>query len=373
MICKKKITSAIAATMFSFASLSAFSADEIVIALAGPTTGPVTQYGTMQNIGAEMAAEQINAAGGINGKKIKTKIYDDACEAKQAVTVAHQIVNDKVKFVVGHLCSASTLPAAEIYEEEGIVMVSPASTDPALGDKGFEHIFRTIGTDSQSAPASAAYIADVLKPKKIALLHDKQQYGQGLAEGVAKVLKEKGIEPVILEGVNKGQTDFSALITKLKKAEIDFVYWGGYHPELGLIIRQGADQGFKPTYMGADGIDNQDIFAIAGKAADGLLATVPKNFIEEPSNAELKKAFEEKKQDPNGPFVLRGYAAMQVIALAANKAQSEDTDKVAEVLHKENFETPIGKIAFQKNGDLQEAESVIYSLKSDGSRELLTK
>ncbi len=349
---------------------AAFAQDTITIALAGPTTGPVTQYGTMQNTGAQMAIEQLNKKGGMNGKKIVAKIFDDACEPKQAVSVANQIVNDHIAFVVGHLCSSSTLPAAEIYDEEGIVMVTPAATSPMLTQKGYTTIFRTIGTDAQSAPTSAHYIADVLKPEHIALLHDKQQYGQGLAEGVRKVLTEKGIEVDIFEGVNRGQTDFSALITKLKKNNIDFVYWGGYHPELGLIIRQGADQGFKPQYMGADGIDNPDLFAIAGDVADGILATVPKNFAGDPKNAALVAAFKAAGKDPSGPFVLPGYAAVQVMVEAANKVKSNDPELVAEEMHKATFLTPIGAISYQKNGDMKDFESVIYTLNVDGSRDL---
>ena len=258
------------------AASAAHAADDtITIALAGPETGPVTQYGTIQKIGAEAAIDFVNANGGMNGKKIVAKSYDDACEPKQAVTVANKIVADGVKFVIGHLCSASTMPAAEIYNEEGIVMITAASTSPEMSQKGYTTILRTIGTDLQSAPVSAAYIADVIKPKAIALLHDKQAYGQGLVDAVAADLKKRGITPVIIEGVNKGQSDFSALITKLKNANVDFVYWGGFHPEAGAILRQGADQGFKPVFMGADGVDNADLFAIAGDAAEGVLATVP--------------------------------------------------------------------------------------------------
>lgn len=353
---------------------AAMAADSITIALAGPTTGPVTQYGTMQNTGAKMAIEQINAKGGMNGANIEFKIYDDACEPKQAVSVANQIVNDGIHFVVGHLCSSSTLPAAEIYDEEGVIMVTPAATAPALTEKGFVTIFRTIGTDAQSAPTSANYIADVLKPARIALLHDKQQYGQGLAEGVDKVLRERGVEPVILEGVNQGQTDFAALITKLKSENIDFVYWGGYHPELGLIIRQGADQGFKPTYMGADGIDNPDLFAIAGDAANGILATVPKNFADDPDNATLVAAFEAKGDDVSGPFVLPGYTAVQVMVDAANSVgNNDDVDAIADAIRGGEFNTPIGTISYQENGDLKDFQSVIYELQSDGSRKLVTE
>lgn len=351
----------------------AFAQDTIKIALAGPITGPVTQYGTMQNTGAQMAIEQLNQKGGMNGKKIVAKLFDDVCEPKQAVSVANQIVNDEIHFVVGHLCSGSTIPAAKIYDEEGIVMVTPASTDPTLTQKGYTTIFRTIGTDAQSAPTSARYIADVLKPKHIALLHDKQQYGQGLAEGVKQVLAEKGIAVDIFEGVNQGQTDFSALITKMKKDAIDFVYWGGYHPEIGLIIRQGADQGFKPQYMGADGVDNPDLFAIAGKAAEGIFATVPKNFADDPKNAELIEAFKKAGKDPSGPFVLPGYAAVQIIVEAANQVKSNDPERVAAEIHKATFATPIGAISYQENGDMKNFKSVTYRLHADGSRELISE
>ena len=352
------------------ASAGLFAADdEITIALAGPVTGAVTQYGTMQKIGAVQAIEDLNAKGGMNGKKINYKIYDDGCEGKQAVTVANQIVNDGVKFVIGHLCSGGTLAAAPIYNEEGIVMITAASTSPELSQKGYETIFRTIGTDLQSAPASADYIAKV-KPKKIALIHDKQAYGQGLVEELQKLLKEKGVEVAILEGVTAGQTDFSALITKLKSAGVDFVYWGGYYPELGLIIRQGAEQGIKPTYMGADGIDNPDIFTIAGKEADGLLATVPRNFSSLPENKSILDAMSKKKEDGTGPFVMPAYAATKVVIDAANLAKSNEPADVAKAIKGNSFDTPIGKISFQENGDLKDFQSVVYELKSDGSRTL---
>lgn len=350
-----------------------YAKDDLVIALAGPSTGAVSQYGTLQAYGALAAIERINAEGGVNGHTLVAKHYDDACEPRQAVSVANQIINDGVQFVIGHLCSSSTMPAAEIYDEEGVLMITAASTDPALSQKGYETIFRTIGTDAQSAPTSANYIAEVLKPKKIALLHDKQQYGQGLAEGVRDSLRARGIEVDFFEGVTQGQTDFSALITKLKNAGVDFVYWGGFHPEIGLIIRQGADQGFTPQYMGADGVDNPDLFAIAGEAASGILATVPKNFASDPRNTDLVAFFNEKGQDPTLPFILNSYAAVSVIAQAATHLGSEDPYEIAEFLRSgEVFATPIGDISFSENGDLKDFQSVIYALGADGSRELKT-
>ena len=345
-------------TLFAlvFAATFAHAEDTITIALAGPETGPVTQYGTIQKIGAEAAIDFLNANGGFNGKKLVVKSYDDACEPKQAVTVANQIVNDGV-----------------IYDENGIVMITAASTSPELSQKGYSTILRTIGTDLQSAPVSAAYIADVIKPKHIALLHDKQAYGQGLVDAVAADLKARGIEPVIVEGVNKGQSDFSALITKLKNANVDFVYWGGFHPEAGAILRQGADQGFKPVFMGADGVDNADLFAIAGSAAEGVLATVPMDFSAAPENAAIVEAIKAKKQDPNGPFVMPSYAAVQVLGEAAKRAGSDDPETIAKTLREGEYDTAIGKISFEKNGDLKDFHSVVYELHADGKKVLKSK
>lgn len=351
-----------AATVFS-----ASAADTIKIALAGPTTGPVTQYGTMQNVGAKMAIEKINAAGGMNGKMLEPVIYDDACEPKQAVTVANKIVNDDIDFVIGHLCSSSTIPAAKVYDEEGIVMITAASTSPELSQKGYETTFRTIGLDSQTAPIAAKHIVDKLKPKKVAVLHDKQQYGQGLAEGVRDELKKLGREVDFFEGVNKGQTDFSALVTKLKKEGIDMVYWGGYHPEFSLIVRQGADQGFSPRYMGSDGIANGDVFAIAGDAAKDILVTIPTDFTSKAENADLVKAFKDKGDDPTGPFVMPAYAAVQVIVDTANELKTEDPEKIAEALHSgKAYKTPIGEISFQENGDLKSFPFAVYIMNKDG-------
>ena len=168
--------------------------------------------------------------------------------------------------------------------------------------------------------------------------------------------------------MNKGQSDFSALITKLKNANVDFVYWGGFHPEAGAILRQGADQGFKPVFMGADGVDNADLFAIAGDAAEGVLATVPMDFSADPKNAAIVEAIKAKKQDPNGPFVMPAYSAVQVLAEAANRSKSDDPDTVAKELRKGEYETAIGKIAFEENGDLKDFHSVVYELHADGRK-----
>jgi len=346
----------------------AHAAETIKIAVAGPITGPVAQYGDMQMSGAQMAVAQINAKGGVNGKQLEAVLMDDVCEPKQAVAVANQIVNQKIKYVVGHLCSGSTQPASKLYEEEGILMITPAATNPAITQQKYKMVFRTIGTDDQQGPTAGEYIAKTIKPKKLAILHDKQQYGEGIAKEVDKTVKAAGVKPVLFEGINKGQTDFSALITKMKKEGVDFVYYGGYHPELGLLLRQSKEQGFDATYMGPEGVGNKDISAIAGPASEGLLVTLPADFSTNPENADLVKAFKDKNQDPTGPFVMPSYAAVQIITDAIKGAKTEDAVKLAEYIRKNSFDTPIGKVAFKENGDLKEFEFVIFEWHADATK-----
>ncbi|MFZ2289145.1 MAG: branched-chain amino acid ABC transporter substrate-binding protein [Halopseudomonas yangmingensis] len=369
---KSLLTGVIAAVALGGSSLASAS-DTIRIALAGPVTGPVAQYGDMQFIGAQMAIEQINAAGGVNGAKLEGVVFDDACDPKQAVAVANRIVNQGINYVVGHLCSSSTQPASDIYEEEGILMITAASTSPDITARGYELVFRTIGLDSLQGPTAGKYIAEQVKPSKVAVIHDKQQYGEGIATAVRDVLREAGIEVPVFEGVTAGDKDFSALIAKLRQAGVDFVYYGGYHPELGLILRQSAEQGLRVGFMGPEGVGNSDISAIAGQASDGLLVTLPKAFDEDPANAHLVEAFKAKNQDPSGPFVFPAYAAVQVIADGIKLADSTDTAKVAAALRSNSFATPTGSLEFDDKGDLKNFNFVVYKWHADATKTALTE
>ena len=344
------------------------NAETLKIALAGPVTGPVAQYGDMQMIGSKMAIEQINAKGGVNGMQLEGVVYDDACDPKQAVAVANKIVNDGISYVVGHLCSSSTQPASDIYEDEGIVMITAASTSPDITERGYEMIFRTIGLDSLQGPTAGKYIADKVKPKNMAVIHDKQQYGEGIATAVKSTVEAAGINVVMFEGITSGDKDFSTLIAKLKKANVDFVYYGGYHPELGLILRQSADAGLNAKFMGPEGVGNNEISTIAGDASEGLLVTLPPSFDQRPENATLVKAFKDKGQDPSGAFVMTAYSAVQVIADAVKKAGTTDSGAVAKTLHDSVFDTPTGKIDFDDKGDLTSFDFVVYEWHKDGTK-----
>ncbi|AMO55114.1 leucine ABC transporter substrate-binding protein [Endozoicomonas montiporae] len=368
---KKTLLSLAASMLFAGSIQVAQAADIIKIALAGPVTGPVAQYGDMQFTGAKMAIEQINKAGGVNGKQLQAVVYDDACDPKQAVAVANKIVNDAVKFVVGHLCSSSTQPASDIYEDEGVLMITAASTSPDITSRGYKLIFRTIGLDSLQGPTAGNYIVNKVKPKKMAVVHDKQQYGEGIARAVKKVVEDAGIDVAVFEGVTSGDKDFSALIAKLKKENVEFVYYGGYHPELGLILRQSAEKGLKVPFMGPEGVGNKDISAIAGAASEGLLVTLPKSFDQDPANAKLVEAIKAKGDDASGPFVFPAYSAVQVMADGMKLTKNEDPEDVADILRRNVFATPTGQLAFDGSGDLRDFSFVVYEWHADGTKTAL--
>ena len=364
-----RLNSVVLAAGFAASLLAgAAHAQNIKIAMVLPATGPVTQYGDMIKEGVDTAVEEINAAGGINGKKIETVVVDDACEPKQGPVAANRVVNAKIHYVVGPVCSGAAIAAAPIYNNEGVVVVTPSATSPALTEgKNYTYIFRTIGRDDQQGPFAAKFIAEKIKPKKVAVLHDKQAYGQGIASAVRDTLKADGVNVVLFEGINAGDSDYSAVVTKLKSAGVDFVYYGGYHPEMGLLLRQAAEQGLKVRMMGPEGVGNPEINAIGGPAIEGMLVTLPADFASNPKNAALAKAFKDKKRDPSGAFQMNSYAAVKVIADSI-KTVGDDPAKVAKHLHTASFDTPLGKLSWDAKGDLKAYDFQVFAWHKDGSK-----
>lgn len=344
-------------------------AETIKFAVAGPFTGALTQYGEMVKQGVDTAVEQLNADGGVLGKQIEIVIMDDACEPKQGPVVANRVVNDGIGYVIGHVCSGATIAATEIYDDEGVIMISPSATSPAVTeDKNYETIFRTIGRDDQQGPAAATMIIEQIKPKKVAVLHDKQSYGQGIANSVKDDLEKAGIDVVLFEGINAGDSDYSAVITKLKGTGADFIYYGGYHPEMGLLLRQGAEQNLDVTFMGPEGVGNPDINAIAGDSVEGMLVTLPADFTQDASNDALVKAFKDKGRDPGGAFQMTAYSAAKALAAGIEGVGKDDPIAVAKFLHENEVATPIGVLSWDSQGDLNEFKFDVFTWHKDGSK-----
>ena len=222
---------------------------DIKLGVAGPITGANAAFGAQLQRGVEQAVEDINAKGGVMGQKITVEVGDDASDPKQGVSVANRFVGDGVKWVVGHFNSGVSIPASDVYAENGILQITPASTNPKFTEGGKWNVFRTCGRDDQQGDVAAKYIAANFKGKKIAILHDKTTYGKGLADATMGALAKDGIKPALYEGVNTGEKDYSAVVSKIKASGADLVYWGGLHPEGGLIRRQMTDQGIKAVMM----------------------------------------------------------------------------------------------------------------------------
>jgi branched-chain amino acid transport system substrate-binding protein len=345
-------------SLLASAALAAFAApaiaEDITIAVVGPMTGPVASIGEQMKRGAEAAAAAINEAGGVDGRKIKLEIQDDACDPKQAVTVANRVVGEQVKFVDGHACSGSSIPAADVYSDNGILMMSPASSNPVLTEKGHPTIMRIYPRDDAQGAFIAPWIAETFKGKTVAILHDKSAYGKGLATVVKDKLNAAGVKEVVFEGINPGEKDYNAIVSKLKAAGVDFVYFGGYHAEGGLILRQAADQGYKPQLMMGDSIATSEFWQISGPAGEGTLFTFPTDPRRSPNAAKAMEQFKTQGFNPEG-FTLFSYGVVQAIADGIKKAGSDDPKKVAKALNDgQPVETVMGPVKFDGKGDIKD-------------------
>src|SRR5919112_1286366 len=247
-----------AAALAAAINVSAARAD-ITIAVAGPITGDLAEFGAQMKRGAEKAVADLNKAGGVMGQQIKLEIGDDACDPKQAVAVANDLASKGVVFVAGHFCSGSSIPASAVYQEEGILQITPASTNPKLTDdaagKGWKTVFRTCGRDDQQGDFAGKWLAKEYAGKKVAIVHDKSAYGKGLADLTKQNMNANGLQEVLYEGITAGEQDYTALVSKLKQTGVDAIYFGGYHPEAALIVRQSREQGLNAPLLSGDSLN----------------------------------------------------------------------------------------------------------------------
>ena len=355
--------------------VSAFAHADVKIGVAGPMTGANAAFGEQYMKGAQAAADAVNAAGGVNGEKIILVKGDDACEPKQAVTVAKDLTNQKVAGVVGHFCSSSTIPASEIYDEAGIIAITPGSTNPQVTERGLAAMFRMCGRDDQQGIVAGDYIVDVLKGKKVVVLHDKDTYGQGLADATKAQLLKRGVTPVLYEGLTRGEKDFSAVVTKIRAAGADVVYFGGLHPEAGPLVRQLREQGLKDVkFMSDDGIVTDELVTTAGgpQNVDGVYMTFGADPRLLPDSKTVVDEFRKNGTEPEG-YTLYAYASVQALAAAFNGAKSNKGEEAAKWLKANKVQTVMGEKTWDAKGDLKVSDYVVYQWDKNGKYHQLEK
>ena len=356
---KSTLIAAAAMTAVSFTTAKA----EIIIATAGPMTGQYASFGEQMKRGAIAAVAAINAKGGVLGQKIKLMIEDDACDPKQAVAVANKVASAGAVFMAGHFCSGSSIPASKVYTEEGIVQISPASTNPKLTDEGGDNVFRVCGRDDQQGVVAGNFLATQFKGKKLAFLNDKTAYGKGLADATEANYIKAGGKPAMVESYTAGEKDYSAIVSKMKAAGIDVFYVGGYHTEAGLIIRQAHEQGYKPQLVSGDALVTDEYWKITGEPGAGTLMTFSPDPRKNPVALPVVKKFRAMNYEPEG-YTLYTYGAIQARAQAVEKAGSTDLKKVIASLRKNKFDTVLGKIGFNMKGDVTAPGYVFYEWKN---------
>jgi len=290
--------------------------------------------------------------------------------------VANRLVDqDKVIGVVGHFCSSNTIPASEVYSDAGVIAITPGSTNPQVTERGLTAMFRMCGRDDQQGIVAGDYIVDVLKGKKVAVINDKDTYGKGLADATAAQLTKRGVKPVIEEGLTRGEKDFSALVTKIRAAGADVVYFGGLHPEAGPLVRQLREAGLKDVkFMSDDGVVTDELVATAGGAqyVDGVYMTFGADPRLLPESKAVVEEFRKAGKEPEG-YTLYAYASIQALAAGFNGAKSNKGEDAAKWLKANTVKTVMGDKAWDSKGDLKVSDYVVYQWDKDGKYHQLEK
>jgi branched-chain amino acid transport system substrate-binding protein len=335
----------------------------VKIAHAGPLTGSIAHLGKDDENGVALAVSQANDKKiVIDGKPVTFQMMseDDQADPKVGTTVAQKLVDAKVAAVIGHLNSGVTIPASEIYNKAGIPVISGSATNPALTERGLKTVFRTVGRDDQQGPAIASYIANELKAKKVAIVDDKTAYGEGIANEVEKTLKAAKVTVVGRERTTDKETDFKAILTKIKAKNPDVVFHGGMDATGGPMLKQARELGIKAAFAFGDGACTDEMGKLAGAAAEGMVcsqAGLPREAASKEFVDAYKAKYGEIKQ--YAPYFYDGTNAM---IEAMKKANSTDPAKFTPEVFNVSFTGATGTVAFDAKGDRKDAEMTIFKL-----------
>ena len=346
-------------------STSALADTVVKIGFAGPLTGPISHVGKDEQFGAQLALEDANAKGVVlGGQKVKFELMpeDDQADPRTATTVAQRLVDAGVKGVIGHVTSGAAIPASRIYEQAGIPAITPSSTSPKLTRQGYKTTYRVIANDMQQGSAMAKFATGVLKAQRIAVIDDRTAYGQGLADALVDSLKQLGIKPVGREFTNDKATDFAAILTKLKAAKPDAIFYGGMDAQGAPLLKQTKQLGMSARFLGGDGVCTAEMIKIAGTAMSGEVyctqAGIPMDKM--PAGKVFNERFTKRFNVPVQLYAPYSYDAATALIEAMKLANSAEPAKFLPLMGKVSFKGVTGNIGFDANGDSREGGVALY-------------
>lgn len=349
------------------------ASETIRIGVPGAHSGDLASYGLPTVNAVKLYVEEVNKNGGINGKMVELFIEDDACKPELATNTANKLVANKVVAVIGHTCSGPTKAALNIYKDAKIVVMSPSATDPLLTSKGeYPNFARSIAPDDAQAKLQTELALDKLGAKKIAILHDKGDYGKGLAEYARTFIQQdgKGAEVVLFEGITVGAVDYSAVVQKIARSGADAVLFGGYHPEASKIVTQLRKKQNKVPFISADGVKDDMFIRVAGEYAEGVYATGPTDTTNNPINIKAVEDHRTVFGTEPGAFFINGYTSIMAVLNAIEKANSTEYEAVNNALRTEYVETPFGNISYDEKGDAIGIGFTVYQVQNGAYVEL---
>lgn len=360
------LPAAVILSMMITLSCTKHESGSIKVGVAGAHSGDLASYGLPTVKAAELVVKDINAKGGILGRKVELLVEDDVCKPEVATNIASKLLSQDVHVILGHICSGATKAALGIYKESKIITMSPSATNPPLTQSGdYPNFFRTIASDDAQAKLEVDFALDTLKLEKIAVLHDKGDYGKGLAEFAKDFLDKSGrAEVVLYEGITPGAVDYSAVIQKIKNSGAEGIIYGGYHPEASKLVMLMRKKKMDTVFISDDGVKDVTFIKVAGEYAEGVYATGPKDVSKNPLAIAANDAHKKTYGSDPGAFFLNAYAAAQALLNAIEKAGSTEYKAVSNALRTEYVDTPLGKIKFDERGDAIGVGFSMYQVKN---------
>lgn len=362
----KKLLAATVGLALAIPTLATAADDTIKLGVAGAHSGDLASYGLPTVNAAKLVVADVNARGGINGKQVELLVEDDVCKPEVATNTATKLVSSGVHVVLGHICSGATKAALPIYKNAGVIVMSPSATNPELTQSGdYPNFFRTIASDDAQAKTQVDFALNNRNLKKIAVIHDKGDYGKGLAEFAKQFIEKSGqAEVVLFEGVTPGAVDYSAVVQKIKRSGADGVIYGGYHPEASKIVTQMRKKRIEIDFISGDGVKDDTFIKVAGKNAEGVYATGAKDNSDNPTYTAAIEAHKKTYGEDPGAFFDSAHAAAVALLNAIEKAGSTDMADITKALQTNDVATTVGKIHFDERGDAVGVGFAVYQVQN---------